>query len=319
MSGTCIAEQASICLYKAYIEVRWLWQVSGDVRWLWQVSGGVRWLWQVSGDVRWLWQVSGDVRWLWQVSGGVRWLWQVRRPPEPNPGSGSQWAMAGSSPPESSWWTPLPQGGTLEARTSRGILEVLGLGGARKALNWTEPAEKASWAGPAETKESWAGPAETKESWAGPAETKESWAGPAGSGLCELLGRSGLRSGLCELLGRSGLRSGLCELLGRSGPGDASCSHRHQWWVQHTSNQSWPKRCIRRRGSHPGQGLWLGRPGESRFWLGRHDESRFWLGRTVMRLRIGGHFVTSFGSGGSFGGMVLLLRNSHGERRATQL
>ncbi len=35
--------------------------------------------------------------------------------------------MAGSSPPESSWGTPLPQGGTLEARTSRGILEVLGL------------------------------------------------------------------------------------------------------------------------------------------------------------------------------------------------
>ncbi len=67
--------------------------------------------------------------------------------------------MAGSSPPESSWGTPLPQGGTLEARTSRGILEVLGIGGARKALNWTEPAEKASWAGPAETKESWAGPA----------------------------------------------------------------------------------------------------------------------------------------------------------------
>ncbi len=50
---------------------------------------------------------------------------------------------------------------------------MLGLGGARKALNWTEPAKKASWAGPAETKESWAGPAETKESWAGPAETKE--------------------------------------------------------------------------------------------------------------------------------------------------
>ncbi len=40
--------------------------------------------------------------------------------------------------------------------------------------NWTEPAEKASWAGPAETKESWAGPAEMKESCAGPAETKES-------------------------------------------------------------------------------------------------------------------------------------------------
>ncbi len=98
--------------------------------------------------------------------------------------------MAGSSPPESPWGAPLPQGGTLEAQTSRGILEVLGLGGARKALNWTEPAEKASWAGPAETKESWtgpaekaswAGPAETKESWAGPAETKESWAGPAGA------------------------------------------------------------------------------------------------------------------------------------------
>ncbi len=139
------------------------------------------------------------------------------------------------------------------------------------------------------------------------------------SRLCELLGRSGLWSGLCELLGWSGLWSGLCELLGRSGPGDASCSHRHQRWVQHTSNQSWPKRCIRRRGSHPGRELRLGRPGESRFWLGRHDESRFWLDRTVMRLRIGGHFVTSFGSGGSYGGMVLLLRNSHGERRATQL
>ncbi len=35
----------------------------------------------------------------------------------------------------------------------------LGLGDARKALNWTEPTEKVSWAGPAETKESWAGPA----------------------------------------------------------------------------------------------------------------------------------------------------------------
>ncbi len=28
--------------------------------------------------------------------------------------------MAGSSPPESSWGTPLPQGGTLEAQTSGG-------------------------------------------------------------------------------------------------------------------------------------------------------------------------------------------------------
>ncbi len=25
------------------------------------------------------------------------------------------------------------------------------------------------------------------------------------------------------------------------GPGDASCSHWHQWWVHHTGNQSWPK------------------------------------------------------------------------------
>ncbi len=35
-------------------------------------------------------------------------------------GSGSQWAMAGSSPLESSWGTPLPQGGTLEAWTVKG-------------------------------------------------------------------------------------------------------------------------------------------------------------------------------------------------------
>ncbi len=110
------------------------------------------------------------------------------------------------------------------------------------------------------------------------------------SGLCELLGRSGLWSGLCELLGRSGLWSGLCELLGRR-PGDASCSHRHQWWVQHTSNQSWPKRRIRRCGGHLGRGLrrgrhdasrpWLGRPDVSRFWPGRHDESRPWFSRHV--------------------------------------
>ncbi len=81
------------------------------------------------------------------------------------------------------------KGALWRRKRKRGILEVLGLGGARKALNWTEPTEKASWAGPAETKESWtgpaakaswAGPAETKESWAGPAETKESWAGPTG-------------------------------------------------------------------------------------------------------------------------------------------
>ncbi len=109
-----------------------------------------------------------------------------------------------------------------------------------------------------------------------------------GSGLCELLGRSGLGSGLCELLGRSGLGSGLCKLLGRSrqccGPGDASCWHRHQWWVQHTSNQSWPKRCIRRHGGHLGRGLRHGRHDENRPWLGRHDVSRPWLGRHVVRL-----------------------------------
>ncbi len=88
-------------------------------------------------------------------------------------GPGSQWAMVGSSPPESSWGTPLPQGGTLEARTSRGILEVLCLGGARKALNWTEPAEtKASWAGPAgaDSASSWDGAgagADSVSSWDG--------------------------------------------------------------------------------------------------------------------------------------------------------
>ncbi len=36
---------------------------------------------------------------------------------------------------------PLPQGGTLEARTSGGILDMLSLGGAREALNWKEPTE----------------------------------------------------------------------------------------------------------------------------------------------------------------------------------
>ncbi len=131
------------------------------------------------------------------------------------------------------------------------------------------------------------------------------------SGLCEPLGRSGLWSGLCELLGRSGRWNGLCELLGRSGrwsglcglleqsgqccgPGDASCLHRHQWWVQHTSNQSWPKRRIRRCGGHLGRGLrrgrhdasrpWLGKPDVSKFWSGRHDESRPWFSRHVVRL-----------------------------------
>ncbi len=57
---------------------------------------------------------------------------------------------------------PLPQGGTLEARTSGGILDVRSLGGAREALNWKEPAEtKVSQTGPAETKESRTEPAGT--------------------------------------------------------------------------------------------------------------------------------------------------------------
>ncbi len=65
--------------------------------------------------------------------------------------------------------------GGVDARGCSGSL-----GGARKALNWTEPAEtKVSWAGPAERKVSWAGPAERKVSWAGPAEAKVRWAGPA--------------------------------------------------------------------------------------------------------------------------------------------
>ncbi len=108
------------------------------------------------------------------------------------------------------------------------------------------------------------------------------------SGLCELPGRSRLWTGLCELLGRSRLWSGPCELLGWSGqccgPGDASCSHQHQGCVQHTSNQSRPKRCICRLGGHLGRGLWRGRHDASRPWLGRHDVSSLWLGRHVVRL-----------------------------------
>ncbi len=50
-------------------------------------------------------------------------------------GFGVSVSNGGKLPPESSWGTPLPQRGTLDARTSRGILEVLGLGDARKALN----------------------------------------------------------------------------------------------------------------------------------------------------------------------------------------
>ncbi len=103
------------------------------------------------------------------------------------------------------------------------------------------------------------------------------------------------------------------------GPGDASCSHRHQWLVQHPSNQYWP---VLRRGRHDASRPWLGRHDEnrpwlvrydeSRFWLGRHDESRFWLGRPVMRLRIGGHFVTGFGSGGYYRRIVLMWRRRAG-------
>ncbi len=64
---------------------------------------------------------------------------------------GTQWAGRQMAPPKQfPWGKPQPRGGTLEA---------LSLGGARKALNWTEPAEKVSWTGPAETKVSWVGPA----------------------------------------------------------------------------------------------------------------------------------------------------------------
>ncbi len=76
----------------------------------------------------------------------------------------------------------LPQGGTLEARTSGGILDVLSLRGAREALNWKEPAEtKVSRTGPAETKESRTGPAETKESRTEPAGALGSRTEPAGA------------------------------------------------------------------------------------------------------------------------------------------
>ncbi len=101
---------------------------------------------------------------------------------------GTPWAMAGSSPPESSWGTPLPQGGTLQARTSRDILDVLGLGNAREAPNWTESAEEeASWTGPAKTTVRWTGPAEKKMSWTGPTETKISWTGPTLGGARKAL------------------------------------------------------------------------------------------------------------------------------------
>ncbi len=70
------------------------------------------------------------------------------------------------------WGKPQPRGGALDA---------LSLGGARKTLNWMEPAEKVSWTGPAEMKVSWAGPAETKVSRTGPAGALESRTGPAGA------------------------------------------------------------------------------------------------------------------------------------------
>ncbi len=65
---------------------------------------------------------------------------------------GTLWVGRQVAPPKLfPWGRPQSRGGALEA---------LSLWGARKALNWTEPAEtKVSWAGPAETKVSWAGPA----------------------------------------------------------------------------------------------------------------------------------------------------------------
>ncbi len=129
--------------------------------------------------------------------------------------------------------------------------------------------------------------------------------------------------------GQSGLWSRLCELLGRSGqccgPGDASCSHRHQGCVQHTSNQSWPKRCICRLGGHLGRGLRRGRHDASRPWLGRHDVSRLWLGRHVVRLwglmvRCCLHHLVRalwcVHHHMSECGVVFLLRNTHSKRRA---
>ncbi len=54
---------------------------------------------------------------------------------------GTPWVGRQVAPPKQfPWGRPQPRGGALEA---------LSLGGALKALNWTEPAEKVSWAGTA--------------------------------------------------------------------------------------------------------------------------------------------------------------------------
>ncbi len=53
-------------------------------------------------------------------------------------------------PPKKKYWgNPQPWWGALETRTPGCALEALSLGGARKALNWTEPTEKVSWTGQA--------------------------------------------------------------------------------------------------------------------------------------------------------------------------
>ncbi len=54
---------------------------------------------------------------------------------------GTPWVGRQVAPPKQfPWGRPQPRGGALEA---------LSLGGARKVLNWMEPVEKVSWAGPA--------------------------------------------------------------------------------------------------------------------------------------------------------------------------
>ncbi len=75
------------------------------------------------------------------------------------------WNGAGSGVDSLSSWNGASSWGARAARTLGGAwvvwllrdaLEALSLGGAREALNWTEPAEtKGSWTGAAETKVSW--------------------------------------------------------------------------------------------------------------------------------------------------------------------
>ncbi len=98
---------------------------------------------------------------------------------------------------------------------------------------------------------------------------------------------SGWSNTLAISTGQGGVSAGVVAILA----GDAS----RPWLGRHDENRPW-----------------LVRYDESRFWLGRHDESRFWLGRPVMRLRIGGHFVTGFGSGGYYRRIVLMWRRRTG-------